>query len=91
MTFILFDGGLPNLEFLLISHAGLCFLGLGDVSAALYGREFGVTKWVTGGRKSTEGSMACFLSMMAFWVALILFKADLHLTSCKLSSLRFLG
>jgi len=41
LSFILFDGGLFNGEFVTVALSGVIFLGIGDVSAALYGRSYG--------------------------------------------------
>ena len=42
ISFIIFDGGFFNGEFTTLSFAGIVFLGVGDVAAALYGRAYGV-------------------------------------------------
>lgn len=63
-------------HFVYLSLTGLFFVGLGDSTAALVGREIGETKWFWGSHKTLEGSMACmvtvFFSYMAtlfvFWV-----------------------
>jgi len=70
MSFILFDGGLLNSEFMTISFCGVAFLGVGDVSAALYGRAFGRAKWFSNGKKTREGTMACVLSLGVFYAVL---------------------
>lgn len=72
-SFTLFSGGLFNPEFTILSCAGCIFLGIGDVSAALYGRKFGRTYWQNGSKKTAEGSMACFVSI--FIASLLLAKA----------------
>jgi len=73
LSFTLFSGGLFNSEFTILSCAGAIFLGIGDVSAALFGRKHGRTFWQNGSKKTAEGSMACFVSI--FIASLLLAKA----------------
>lgn len=63
ISFILFDGGLLNSEFATIAYSGVMFLGVGDVVAALYGKKYGYSKWVEGGSKTVEGSLACMFCL----------------------------
>jgi dolichol kinase len=52
LSFIIFDGGFFNGEFATLAFSGIVFLGVGDVTAALYGRAYGVQKWYKGTSKS---------------------------------------
>lgn len=46
-------------------------MGVGDVAAALYGRKYGRNYWQEGSKKTTEGSVACLLSMAAAYYILV--------------------
>lgn len=59
-----------NDEFATIILSGVVFLGVGDVSAALYGQEYGKTKWYEGCKKSIEGSSALYISLLAVWIVI---------------------
>ena len=45
LSFILFKGGFFNGEFATLSLSGVVFLGVGDVAAALYGKNHGTVFW----------------------------------------------
>ena len=71
MSFVLFSGGLFNSEYTTIACSGVIFLGVGDVAAALYGRKYGKNLWFEGSKKTSEGSMACMLSMSGVYLLLV--------------------
>jgi dolichol kinase len=52
---------------------GLFFVGLGDSTAALVGREFGETKWFFGSNKTVEGSLGCLITVFATFMSTIYF------------------
>lgn len=69
LSFILFNGGLLNGEFVTIALSGVIFLGIGDVSAALYGRAYGINTWYKGCKKTVDGSLACWFSLsLAYFI-----------------------
>ncbi|PCI40016.1 MAG: hypothetical protein COB53_02225 [Elusimicrobia bacterium] len=54
-----------------VVSAGILFLALGDGVAALAGRAWGVHKWpALDGKKSLEGSAACFLACLISAISL---------------------
>jgi dolichol kinase len=61
ITFILVNGGFVPQDFAVMSLCGIVFLGLGDSTAALYGKAFGASKWRSTHLKSQEGSTMCVI------------------------------
>jgi len=45
IQFIILEGGIPNLEFIIFGISGLIILGIGDSAAAVFGKEYGTTRW----------------------------------------------
>ncbi len=64
----------PGREVAMVS--GVVCVGLGDAAASLVGRRWGVRKWLWGGGKSVEGSLAFGV---AVWVGLAAGAAWLHI------------
>ena len=60
-TFILIGGGVFPDNWVVWSLAGIIFLGLGDSAAAIFGKNFGSTKWRDLSNKTKEGSTYCIL------------------------------
>lgn len=58
-----------------LSLSGLFFVGLGDSTAALVGREVGATWWFFGSHKTVEGSLACIVTVLVtYFSSLYIFK-----------------
>ena len=58
-----------------LSLSGLFFVGLGDSTAALVGRDMGETRWFFGSHKTVEGSLACIITVLScYFLAIVSFK-----------------
>ena len=55
----------------LLPFSGIVSLGLGDTSAAVFGKLYGHTPW-PGSQKTYIGSMACLLSQILAWFTLMM-------------------
>ena len=78
MTMYILNDWLPENQgkYVYLSLSGLFFVGLGDSTAALIGRELGETWWSWfNSCKTIEGSVACFLTVLiSYMSSLFLFK-----------------
>jgi dolichol kinase len=70
-AFILVDGGFITNELCIVGLSGVLFLGVGDTTAALYGRTFGRSRWSKKSSKTSEGTWACIAAVsVAYYLML---------------------
>lgn len=82
LTFIILNGGFPDGEMTIFAYSGVVFLGVGDTSAAFFGKVFGTSYWRQNAHnKSQEGTLYSTLIMCAYYY---IFCAKVYSHMCSL-------
>ena len=66
------DGSILTTDWCILAHAGIVFLGIGDSAAAVFGSQYGKTKWRERSGKTKEGSMYLTFSVIAVYLLIVL-------------------
>ena len=83
-TYILLSGGIFPTEWVQWSTAGVVFLGIGDTTAAVFGKMYGTSLWRSISKKTMQGSSFCVWSIaITYYLLNMVIEPDLnHLFLC---------
>mmetsp|Transcript_32143 Transcript_32143/g.49156 ORF Transcript_32143/g.49156 Transcript_32143/m.49156 type:complete len:133 (-) Transcript_32143:53-451(-) len=85
-SYILLNGSVFPLEWVLYSLAGVVFLGIGDSFAAIGGKKYGKNQWRELSKKTQEGSSYCVITVSVAYYVLckLIDEKAVHLFLCFL-------